>query len=62
MSKLYLNNNYIIVSDYELGSDDKSKYVLRKINDNMNEKEIDEIINDAIKYSYSKLFNCKFDD
>lgn len=57
MSKLYFNNNNIIISDYELGSDYKSEYILQHLNDN---KEIPEVIYDGIKYSYEKLFNCKF--
>lgn len=63
MSKLYIDNNHIIITPFEWGCDYRIEYIMNKIKDKDNDsisKDINLISKEAIKYSYEKLFNSKF--
>lgn len=60
MKRISINNDYIVISNIELGNNYKAEYILSHIQDNHNEEYIDNIVNQGIEDMFSKLFNCKY--
>lgn len=65
MNKLLINNDYIVITNYDIHTNNKLTFIINQLDNTLNdssinENNIDNIINNSMKYSYSKLFNCEY--
>ena len=58
MNKLLINNDYIVLTNYDIHANNKLTFIINQLDNT--ENDIDNIINNSMKYSYSKLFNCEY--
>ena len=63
MNKLLINNDYIVITNYDIHANNKLTFIINQLDNALNDSsinDIDNIINNSMKYSYSKLFNCEY--
>lgn len=48
INRVFLNDEYIVISSFEIGNDYQNKYILN----NLNDENIDKVINDSVNEKF----------